>query len=343
MTDWEISRLSAVLAAEAAATVAVSGWALQYFLQFSMGSPIAVSVISGAAVYGFAHYLLHDRIKRASTTLRQLRQHQFENLKPPAKTNGDELDELLREVFHAGRTIEKEFKQLRKMEDYRREFLGNVSHELKTPIFSIQGFTETLLNGALNDPAVNERFVERIGSNTERLKSLTNDLGEIARLEMEDLAINFKPFDLFDLAKEVFESLEVQARERNIDLQFEVSRHLPRVVGNREHLRQLLTNLVENGIKYNNPGGWVNLQAELRPNDDIRVVVSDNGIGIEEENIPRLTERFYRVDKSRSRKQGGTGLGLAIVKHILEAHDRKLHIESRPGKGSTFWFSLPTE
>jgi two-component system phosphate regulon sensor histidine kinase PhoR len=342
MNHWQISRLSALLAVETALTIAVIAWILQYFLRFPIGAPVVIGGISAAVVYGFAHFLLHGRIKRASTTLRQLRQHRFENLRPPAKTAGDELDELQREVFQTGRTFEKELKKLRKMEDYRREFLGNVSHELKTPIFSIQGFTETLLKGALNDPEVNERFVEKISSNTERLKSLTNDLSEIARLEMEDLQINIEPFDLFEFAREIIESLELQAKARDIDLQYEVSRHLPNVVGNREHLRQLLSNLVENGIKYNNPGGWVKLQAELQPNDDIRIAVSDDGIGIDEKKIPRLTERFYRVDKSRSRKQGGTGLGLAIVKHILEAHDRKLHIESQPGKGSTFWFSLPT-
>lgn len=290
-----------------------------------------------------SYYLLHKRLKKASATLRQLRHHRFDNLKPHGPTGGDEADELLREVYHTGRTIEKEFKELKKMENYRREFLGNVSHELKTPIFSIQGFTETLLNGALEDPAVNRRFLKKIAKNTKRLRNLTSDLTEIARLEMKDLQTSFASFDLEKLAREVIESLEVQAENNDIDLLFDVSSHLPPVVGNREHLRQLLTNLVDNAVKYSVPGGYVKLEAQLLPNSDIQVAVSDNGIGIAKEDIPRLTERFFRVDKSRSRKQGGTGLGLAIVKHILEVHDRRLHVESSPGQGSTFSFSLETK
>jgi two-component system phosphate regulon sensor histidine kinase PhoR len=244
-------------------------------------------------------------------------------------------------VYRTGQTLENEIRELKRMENYRREFIGNVSHELKTPIFSVQGFTETLLDGAIDDPSVNRTFLEKIMRNVNRLNNLARDLTAISRIETGELEMNMAPFDLGMLIDEVTESLEMKAAEKNIELQSQVPSGLPTVRGDRERIRQVLVNLVDNAIKYNHAGGHVEIIARHRPDDEVKVSIVDDGIGVAPEHIARLTERFYRVDKSRSRNQGGTGLGLAIVKHSLGAHDRELMVESTPGSGSTFGFTVP--
>jgi len=250
---------------------------------------------------------------------------------------------LIRQVYRTGRALQEEIDELRKLENYRREYLGNVSHELKTPIFAIQGFAETLLDGAIDDDEVNRRFLERIIRHSQRLTNLTNDLTEISRIESGELKMTMKPWELGLLAGEVIESLDVEAGRNEIQLRKRIPDDLPRVIADRERIRQVLSNLITNGIKYNNAGGFVEIRAIRLPSGLVKTSVIDSGIGIERDQVPRLTERFYRVDKSRSRTKGGTGLGLAIVKHILEAHSQRLTIESLPGEGSTFSFFLPLE
>jgi two-component system phosphate regulon sensor histidine kinase PhoR len=231
-------------------------------------------------------------------------------------------------------------RELRKMENYRREFIGNVSHELKTPIFSIQGFAETLQGGALEDEDVRGSFVEKILHNADRLRHLARDLAEIARIETGELEMTVTTFPLGPLVEEVTESLGPVADEKEVALSERLPEGLPRVRGDRDRLRQVLSNLVDNAVKYNTEGGAVEVAARRMPGGDVKVYVVDDGVGVEPEHVERLTERFYRVDQSRSRRQGGTGLGLAIVKHILGAHGSKLSVSSSPGHGSTFGFVL---
>jgi two-component system phosphate regulon sensor histidine kinase PhoR len=232
---------------------------------------------------------------------------------------------------------------MQRMETYRRDFIGNVSHELKTPIFTIQGFSETLLDGALEDERVRRSFVEKIRRNAHRLGNLARDLTEIARLETSGQETRREPFDLLKLVREVMEAVEPVAEDKRVTLHAHLPTTLPKAYGDPERIRQVVTNLVENGIRYNNEGGRVELSARATSGGEgIKLTVADNGIGVAPEHLPRLTERFYRVDTSRSRNEGGTGLGLAIVKHVLQAHDAKLLVESTPGRGTTFGFTLAT-
>lgn len=305
------------------------------------GRAILYGVVLGAAAYGAAHGLLATRLKLAHSTLKQIRKHQFENLEAARLPRGDELNSLIWQVYRTGLALEKEIHELHRIENYRREFLGNVSHELKTPIFSIQGFAETLLDGALEDERVSRSFVEKILRNADRLGNLARDLADVARIETGELKMSPEPFNLDRLVREVMESLKPQAEHKKVVLSCQIASGLPLVLGDRERIQQVLINLVDNAIKYNNAEGHVEVVARLLPSQIIKISIVDDGIGVAPQHIGRLTERFYRVDNSRSRSQGGTGLGLAIVKHILGAHETQLMVESSPGKGSTFGFMLP--
>lgn len=299
-----------------------------------------VVLIAGAAAYVSAYRILTARIDLARSILIQIRSHQFDKIESVQQLSRDELSTLIWQIYRTGLATERELRELKKSENYRREFLGNVFHELKTPIFSIQGFAETLLDGALEDERVSRKFVEKILRNVHRLSSLSRDLSEISQLETGEMKLADEPFNIRSLIGEVVESLEHAARDRNITLHQDIPDSLPLAAGDRERIRQVLTNLIDNAIKYNDSGGSVNAVARQVTADEIEVSIIDDGIGIAPEHITRVTERFFRVDKSRSRDQGGTGLGLAIVKHILAAHGRKLEIESSPGRGSKFSFIL---
>ncbi len=302
----------------------------------------AAGMGTGGMTYAIAHYVLHRRLRQAHITLRQIRQHDFENLAAPTEPRTDELGSLLWEVYRTGQKLENEIQDFKERESYRREFIGNVSHELKTPIFSVQGFAETLLDGALDDEEVNRTFLEKILRNVTRLENLARDLSAITKIETGELEMSKEPFDVADVFQEVQESLELKANEKDIALHSDVEDELPAVYGDRGRIRRVIVNLVDNAIKYNEAGGTVTLHAQAQSGDEVELRVVDDGIGIPDRHLPRLTERFYRVDKSRSRNQGGTGLGLAIVKHILAAHDRSLNVDSTQGEGSTFAFTLPT-
>ena len=302
-----------------------------------------MATVGGAAAYVTVERRIAGRLELARRTLREARKRRFDALAalPASAGVGDELDALIHQVGRAGRTLQREIERLERAESYRREFLGDVSHELRTPIFAVAGFAETLLDGALNDDRVRRRFVEKIAHNARRLETLTRDLSEISKLETGRIQVQRAPFSMAALATDVVESLEHAARSHDVSVAVRVPDTLHDVLGDRARLRQVLTNLVENAVKYNEAGGHVEVVARLRESGEVRVAVVDDGIGIPEDALDRLTERFFRVDKSRSRDEGGTGLGLAIVKHLLEAHGRRLDVESRVGYGSTFAFSLP--
>jgi two-component system phosphate regulon sensor histidine kinase PhoR len=233
----------------------------------------------------------------------------------------------------------REIKQLKVQDEFRREFIGNLSHELKTPIFSIQGFLDSLLDGALENPEINRKFIERASISTDRMVQLIEDLDQITKLESTELKIVKRPFELIDLIKEIIDTLELQAKEKNIKLKIAKEYPATYVMGDRNKLFQVFTNLLRNSISYGNVDG--NTEIFISPIDDLILIeVSDDGIGIDPNHWPRVFERFYRVEKSRSRHEGGTGLGLAIVKHILEAHGQGITLRSTSGVGTTFSFSL---
>jgi two-component system phosphate regulon sensor histidine kinase PhoR len=237
--------------------------------------------------------------------------------------------------------LDEDINKLKKLERVRSEFLGNVSHELRTPIFAVQGMLETLLGGALEEKEAARNFVERALANTERLNVLLGDLIEISRIESGDMKMSFRYFNLREFLLSICAELEPRALERNVALELEGGEHDLQVLGDRDRLKQVMINLIENAIKYNRPGGRVVVSSE-RLKNRVRISVTDTGVGIEGEHLSRIFERFYRVDKERSREAGGTGLGLAIVKHIVEAHGSKVDVRSDPGTGSTFRFDLGT-
>lgn len=301
-----------------------------------------LGLVLGGVAYAAGHYWLHRPLRQMRHTLRSIRQHDFDAITAPSSLQDDELNLLFWEVYRTGQRLDNEIQELKERESYRREFIGNVSHELKTPIFSAQGFAETLLDGALDDEQVNRTFLEKILHNVTRLEHLARDLSAITKIETGEMEMSQEQFDLAPLFQEIQDSLELKAEEKNITLHTAVADDVASAYGDKDRIRRVLVNLVDNAIKYTDAGGFVALEARPHSAEEVAFRVEDNGIGIPDEHLPRLTERFYRVDKSRSRNEGGTGLGLAIVKHILGAHDRDLHVESAPDEGSTFWFTLPT-
>lgn len=231
-----------------------------------------------------------------------------------------------------------DIEELRRLERVRSEFIANVSHELRTPIFSVQGYLETLLDGAADDPAVSQQFLEKAYNNALRLNVLLNDLIDISRIESGELKFSFRSFDVTDLIRDLVQELQIRAEQQHVS----ITTAMPDdayVYGDRERISQVLINLVENAIKYNVVNGRVDIIVE-RDADRWKITVRDTGIGIPEEHLPRIFERFYRVDKDRSRAVGGTGLGLAIVKHICEAHRSNVTMTSTPNVGTTISFSL---
>ncbi len=266
--------------------------------------------------------------------------HQLKTKDFNVSNKKDPIKEVSDEVFAWAREKRDEIQTLKRQENFRREFLGNVSHELKTPIFNIQGYIHTLLDGALEDKDVNRKFLTRAAKSTERLSELVQDISTISKIESGQLEMEPSSFDIVELTEEVFEGVELKARERKISLEIKgEGKRSFNVLADRSRIKQVLTNLITNGIKYGNEKGYVQV-GFYDMDKNVLIEVSDNGEGISEEHLTRLFERFYRVDKSRSREAGGSGLGLAIVKHIIEAHNQTINVRSSLGKGTTFGFTL---
>jgi two-component system phosphate regulon sensor histidine kinase PhoR len=264
-----------------------------------------------------------------------------EKLNRSSLEKSDTLETIEKQIEVIIEERKKEIEHLKKLETYRKEYIGNVSHELKTPIFNIQGYIQTLLDGGLEDTNVNRKFLERADKSVERMITIVEDLQTITQFETGELVLDIETFDILALSKDVCDTMDMRAKTRNISLIVREMDNISFLVsGDRFRLRQVLANLIVNSIKYGKEGGETKIQ--LRDNGNfIMVEVSDNGIGIDKKHLSRLFERFYRVDKSRSRDQGGSGLGLAIVKHIIEAHDQHINVMSTAGIGSVFSFNLP--
>ncbi|MBR6759838.1 MAG: sensor histidine kinase [Alistipes sp.] len=237
---------------------------------------------------------------------------------------------------------DKEIERLKHSEAFRKQYLGNVAHELKTPIFNIQGYISTLLDGGLEDELINRKYLERAEKSIDRLINIVNDLDTISKLENDMNRLNMERFDIVALAKEIAEQLEMEAAKRNVKLVVKGADSLPSsfwVVADKHFVGQVLVNLIINSINYGKEGGYTRIKFRDML-DKILIEVEDTGVGISKEDMPRIFERFYRVDKGRSREQGGTGLGLAIVKHIVEAHGERISVRSELGVGTTFAFPL---
>ena len=250
-----------------------------------------------------------------------------------------DIDSVEKEVEDWAIQKENEILQMKASETYRREFIGNVSHELKTPIFNIQGYILTLLDGGLFDEEVNMKYLKRTSKSVDRMINIVDDLEVITRLETEETQLEIGEFNIVELAKDVLDQLELKANESKIELSIQKEILGEFVLGDIDKIQQVFANLVSNSIKYGKEGG----RTEVRffdMNENILIEIADDGIGISEMDLPRLFERFYRVDKNRSRKIGGTGLGLAIVKHIIEAHNQTINVRSTFDVGSTFSFIL---
>ncbi|MCR4417015.1 MAG: ATP-binding protein [Ignavibacteria bacterium] len=255
-------------------------------------------------------------------------------------TGSEEFKFLTESINKLIEKIEADFNELKKLERYRSEFLGNVSHELRTPIFAIQSYLETLIDGGLNDPEINIKYLKKAYENLERLNRLLNDLIDISQIESKQLRFSFRYFNINDLIQRVVDNLKILAEQKEITIEFQPDDNLKEMVwGDKERLYQVFENLIENAIRHNPPKTKVKIYYQ-KQNSTLRIFVEDNGIGIPEEDLPRIFERFYRVDKERSRESGGTGLGLAIVKHVIEAHESKIFVESTLNQGTKFYFDL---
>ena len=251
------------------------------------------------------------------------------------------MEDLLKKIRQYDDDQKSEISEMKKQETFRREFIGNLAHELKTPLFTSESYILTLLDGAIDDDEVNKKYLKIAGKAINRLNLIVKDLDLITKIESGESEIQRTDFDIINLAQNTFEMLEITASKKNIKLLLEFNDKLPlRVNADNEKIQQVLTNLVENSIKYGKENGTTELVIQELTENKIIVRVTDNGLGIEEKHFNRLFERFYRVDQSGSRKGGGSGLGLAIVKHIMDAHDEKIYIESEFGVGSEFSFTL---
>ncbi len=302
---------------------------------------IAVFIFSFLTFYIILNRFIYDRIKLIYKTISSIRYQKGEKAFEVHLSN-DIVSSVNKEVEIWVKNKREEIDNLKRLESYRREFIGNISHELKTPIFNIQGYILTLLDGAIDDKEVNINYLQKTEKNVERLIAIVEDLGIISQLESGEMKLDITKFDIVGLTKEVFEHLETKAHQRNIKLVLNPLLELDKALyvnADKEKIRQVLVNLIENSLKYGTDAGRTKVSF-YDMDENILVEVSDNGIGIENDHIPRLFERFYRVDKSRSRNIGGSGLGLSIVKHILESHQQTINVRSLPGVGSTFSFTI---
>ena len=302
---------------------------------------IILLLIIWLITYGVVYFLIEKMISHKIRLLyRTIHNYKITKENFPINMNEDLLTVAEDEVMEWAKSNREEIAKLKEQEVFRREFSGNLAHELKTPIFSIQGYILTLLEGGLEDENVNREFLKRASKGVDRMTKIIEDLDVITKFESERIKLDLKNVDVVQLAKEIMDDLEIKANNRNIKLVFNVDYREPiMTICDRAKIAQVFQNLVNNAINYSEDGK----QVEIRfydIEDNVLIEVSDQGLGIEEKHLARLFERFYRVDKSRARNKGGTGLGLAIVKHMVEAHSQTISVRSTIGKGSTFSFTL---
>lgn len=337
----EVALIIAVLVALLPVSVSL---AIKYYFQinYPFWVYLAVFAISAMLVYFvvlfFIEKFIYQKIKIIYKTIHRFKAGQDD--RKDLNMSGDVLGKVNKDVMNWAENRIKEIRDLREKDSFRKEFVGNLSHELKTPIFSIQGYILTLLEGALEDPDNNRKFLLKAAKSVDRITALLEDLDQINKIESGNLKLNKTRFDIVELTKEVLESLEHKAKKSDISLKInQPGQPAIMVLADRPKIAQVLTNLVVNSINYGKEGGSTKVRF-YDMDENILIEVADNGLGMSEEHLPRIFERFYRVDKSRSRNVGGSGLGLAIVKHIIEVHHQSINVRSTEGTGSTFSFTL---
>ena len=320
--------------------------AILFIVSTLLNEPLAVNVIliSTFSLFLFSfifiqirvEVFIYNRVKKIYDDVALL---DADDLKKETITTN--METLSKEVKRFAEKKQIEIADLNEREAYRREFLGNVSHELKTPLFTVQGYLLTLIDGAGDSKPIREKYLQRANKGVERLVAVVKDLDMISKLESNELGLNIQQFNIVELIQDVFDLLEMRAKKKEITLFFNKEYDVPILVyGDIERIEQVLINLIMNSIKYGNINGATTVSIESYLHNKVLVKVGDNGEGIQKEHLPRLFERFYRVDQSRSREQGGSGLGLSIVKHIIEAHDETILVKSEHGVGSEFSFTM---
>lgn len=305
---------------------------------------VVLLIILGLFVYGVVNYMIerfiHRKIKIIYKTIHRLKTKNFPIGKLDFST--DVIADVNKEVLEWARSSREEISQLREQASFRKEFVGNLAHELRTPAFNVQGYLLSLLEGGLEDPKINRNYLERADKNLDRLILLINDLDKISKLEVEAEELNLEVFDIAELAREVNENQMYAADKAGIELVVRHPKNAIKVRADKEKIERVLINLIVNSIRYGKEGGKTTVKF-YEMDENVLIEVEDSGIGMEKDHLPRLFERFYRVDKSRSRNLGGSGLGLAIVKHILDAHQQSISVRSEVDKGTVFSFTLAKE
>jgi two-component system phosphate regulon sensor histidine kinase PhoR len=326
------SILGLILLSKAFNPTVISWWLVVAILLSSL-------TVSYLVVLTYLDRYIYRKIKLIYKTIHQ------QKVSTDIKREGVDLDQPIiddveQEVEEWVEKQQNQIDQYERFAEYRRRYVGDISHELKTPIFNIQGYLHTLLEGGYYDEKIAMSFLKKAAKNVERLQTIVEDLSAISRLESGELILDTEPFDIKALAVEVFEEVEMKSKEVRVELGFKPGADIGfMVMADRESIRQVLVNLITNSLKYGNVEGTTRI-GFYDMESYILCEVADNGIGIPEKHLPHVFDRFYRVDKSRSRQKGGSGLGLAIVKHIMEAHQQTINVRSSPGLGSTFGITL---
>jgi len=329
---------SIIITAFSAALMVISHWLRWESWMVVIFIPIIFLITYFTTIY-ILSVLINDKIAPIYKTIREVPM-EVKRLTKLINGKRDIIAEVDQQVKLWAEDKLAEIDRLRDLEKYRKDFVGNVSHELKTPIFNIQGYILTLLDGGLEDPKINRLYLERTEKSIDRMISVVEDLESITKLESGEMKLNMEPFDLVKLTEEVFEFELRDAIGRRISMNLDIKANKPVIVmADKKRIFEVISNLVGNAIKYGKKGGNVNV-AFYDMDKMVLIEVSDDGIGIEKKDLIRIFERFYRVDKSRSRIQGGTGLGLSIVKHIIEAHEQTIEVKSQLERGTTFTFML---
>jgi len=345
MTTLKTPILTIILSAVAAVieTILISFIAYKINSHFDLAITLLSFFISFIVSFFVIYFLYNNVIFEKIDKLYLLVKSQQPKEIPNTEFQLDEVDAIDRledEIKKLAQERIKEADQSRNLDSYRKEFLGNVSHELKTPIFNIQGYLSTLIDGGINDPTINVEYLKRADKSVDRMIQIIDDLETISQLEVGTLELELETYDIAQQIKDILEALELQSSKKNIKLQLSKKYDKPIYVkADKFRIRQVLVNLITNSIKYGKENGKTTLSINLFDEQAI-IEIKDNGIGIAEKHLPRLFERFYRVDKGRSREQGGTGLGLAIVKHIIEAHGETIDVISAINEGTTISFTL---
>jgi two-component system phosphate regulon sensor histidine kinase PhoR len=339
--NFSAQQIAALIALPLAIIVLVTGYFYNERWMIIIIASVAFYILSYLLISFMLRKFIYRKLKLIYKLIYQTKatkkeEFYYENILPQKS-----IDEVKEDVEVWAEHHKNEIEVLRKNEIFRKEFLLNLSHELKTPIFAIQGYVDTLLSGALDNPEVNKKFLGNAAKNVSRLVNLINGLDEISKLESGEQMLYKENFMIQDLVKEVWETLSINADEKQIKYSIKKGCEIPlSVYADKEKIRQVLTNLIDNAIKYGKQNGMIEGSAYRVDDKRILIEISDNGAGIAEEFLPRIFERFFRTDLARARKIGGSGLGLAICKHIIEAHGQTMHVRSKVDVGSSFGFTL---